>query len=478
MVAQGKTFAQTRKKDDADNPMVNNFIIYDDFPAIHITKFDNPAPGNIYLDNFKFSNNDSGAYLIVLDNAGNIIYAKSLWGRFAQDFKPQPNGMYTYFDAGALTFKFFGLDSNFNLTDSFEAANGYTTDSHELIFLPDGGYALLAQTDSNADLSKLFSSGKPNSTVETGILQAFDAKKKLVFEWRTQDHFALTDATYPDVASGTFDFTHCNAIVYDPTDSTFLLSSRNLDEITKISRKDGHIIWRWGGSHNEFKFVNDSLIFSRQHAVRKLANGNILLFDNGTFHHTAQPFSRAVEYSLDEQAKVATKVWEYHHDPDVYGNAMGYVQQLANGNRLICWGGCDSVAVTEVTPEGKTAFELKFDPGIYSYRAYKFTDAEIKAMQFKSGVSPRQAIPFSLDQNYPNPFGISTVINFNIVDRSPVDLIVYDAVGRQIRTLFHGTADVGSYSAKFDGTGLPSGTYFYKLNTNSGSLTKILTLLH
>jgi hypothetical protein len=66
-----------------------------------------------------------------------------------------------------------------------------------------------------------------------------------------------------------------------------------------------------GGSHNEFRFVNDSIPFSHQHAIRVLQNGNITLFDNGNFHTPS--FSRAVEYKLDEATKSATLVWEYRN---------------------------------------------------------------------------------------------------------------------------------------------------------------------
>ena len=448
----------------------------DDFPNIYITKSNNPAPGNIYLADFKFTHNDSGTYLIIMDNTGNVLYRRSTWPAFAQDFKPQPNGMFTYYDADPYKSKFYGLDSNFNLRDSFEAKNGYGTDSHELIFLPGGGYALLAQVDEMVNLSHIAIDGDTNATVAEGIIQEFDANKNLLFEWKTREHFAFTDQTHPNFKQPFLDFTHCNSLEYD-FDSTFLLSSRNLDEVTKIDPETGNIIWRWGGNNNQFKFVNDSLLFSRQHAVRRLANGNITLFDNGTFHNTAQPYSRAVEYRLDEQAKTATKVWEYHHDPEVYGEAMGYVQRLSNGNSLIDWGSCDSVAITEVKPDGSTALEIKFNPGIYSYRAYKYTKDQIDILKGKEGVSsPDLSQIIALEQNFPNPFTNSSTINFKISGRTSVELKIYDALGREIKTLFNGTVDPGSYSAKFDAGTLSNGAYFCKLNTPSTSLTRIMIL--
>ena len=469
--------ASSKNSDESSLSMVRTDTIFNDFPNIRITTNNELASGgNLYIANLNFAGNDSGAYLILLDNLGNILFRRGLPYGFAQDFKPQPNGMYTYFDANPLHFKFYGLDSNFNLVDSFSAANGYTDDSHELIFLPGGGYALLAENNETIDMSMIVQGGYNKTIVEEGILQEFDAEKNLIFEWRTRDHFALTDPTNTNFDLTLIDFTHCNAIVNDG-DTAFLLSSRNFDEVTKINRKDGSIIWRWGGKNNEFTFVNDTLTFSRQHGVRKLPNGNITMYDNGTFHHFLIPYSRAVEYRLDERAKTATKVWEYRHTPDVFGMDMGYVQQLSDSNRLICWGACDSVSVTEITPGGETAFELKFDPGIYTYRAFKYTDVEVRAMRTKAGVVPHRSSGFSLSQNYPNPFSSSAVITFQTSEYTPIELVVYDALGREIRMLFHGSVEAGSYSSTFDSSNLPNGVYFYRLSAPSGSITKTMTIL-
>ena len=443
----------------------------DDFPKIFVTARNNPAPGNIYLGNFKFTRNDSGTYLIIIDNYGNVLFERSSWPSFAQDFRPQPNGLFTYFDADPSKSKFYALDSNFVLRDSFEAKNGYNTDSHELIFLPGGGYALLAQNSEIANMTGIVSGGDSNTTAVEGILQQFDADKNLLFEWKTRDHFALSDPTHENFLQPFLDFTHCNSIDYDH-DSTFLLSSRNLDEVTKIDPENGKIIWRWGGKHNEFTFINDSLIFSHQHAVRRLPNGNITMFDNGTFHNTAEPFSRAVEYKLDEKAMTATQVWEYHHNPDVYGKAMGNVQRLSNGNTLIGWGGCDSVAVTEVKPDGSTALEIKFEPGIYSYRAYKFLKDQFKAAVHSQIIAPN----ISLGQNYPNPVTTSSTITFTIDTRTQVEMKVYDALGREIKTLFNGSLDPGSYSSKFEVGNLPNGAYICKLSTPGASLSKTIII--
>ena len=447
-----------------------------DFPNIYITQSNDPAAGDIYLDNFTFARNDSGNYLIKLDNSGKVLFNREARPAFAMDFKPQPNGLLTYFDADPFKFKFYGMDSNHVVIDSFEAANGYSTDSHELIFLPGGGFALLAQVDQAVDMrSVIGKKGDSNSTVAIGILQQFDANKNLIFEWRTLDHFAITDPTHEELSSTFIDFSHCNSIDFD-ADSTFLLSSRNLDEVTKIDPDDGHIIWRWGGKNNQFTFINDTIHFSHQHAVHRISNGNILMYDNGNFRPQGMnSFSRAAEYKLDEKLMTATKVWEYRHYPEIYADAMGYVQQLDNGNRLISWGGSSVAAMTEIKPDNSTALEVKFDSGIYTYRAFKFTKDQTKASSSTS-VRPT-SLALNLDQNYPNPFVNSSIINFKTSERAPIRLIVFDELGREVKTLFNGTIDAGNYTVKFDAHDLAAGTYLYKLSSPTTSLTKVMTLI-
>src|SRR5262249_9194756 len=155
------------------------------------------------------------------------------------------------------------------------------------------------------------------------------------------------------------------------------------------------ILWRFGGKNNQFLFVNDGLGFSHQHDIRRLPAGTVTLYDNGNYH--SPPFSRAVEYSLDEVEKVAVLVWEYRHVPDVFGGAMGDVQRQPNGNTLVGWGAAD-VTLTEVTPDGSPVYEMAFDPGVYSYRSFRFPWTPF--VDVPSGLGPSA---LSL-RNYPNPF--------------------------------------------------------------------------
>lgn len=451
------------------NQEISSSSLPEDFPKLALLTKDNPAPGDIYLANYQFVTAQNSTYMMILDNNANPIFYRSTTPHFAMDFTPQPNGCYTYFDERLS--EFFAMDSNFVVIDSFKAENGYQTDGHEFRFLPNGNYVMLALSVEEIDMRNFVTYGDSNATLLSSIIQEFDRDKNLVFEWRTTDHFKITDATYEFLGFSLIDFVHSNSIEFD-RDGSFLLSSRNMDEITKIDRETGDIVWRWGGNNNEFQILNDSVRFSHQHSVRRLPNGNIIMFDNGNFHLTRDPFSRAVEYSLDEVHKTATRVWEFRHSPDLYSASMGSVQRLDNGNTLIGWGACDGVAVSEIRPDGSTALEIGMKEGNYSYRAYKFTKEQTKV-----NVRPGSLIQTShLDQNYPNPVQQTTSIPFSLSGSGSVTLILYDALGRQIKTLFNGNVGAGDYLAKLDAASLPNGAYIYKLNTSEGTISKTLII--
>jgi photosystem II stability/assembly factor-like uncharacterized protein len=83
----------------------------------------------------------------------------------------------------------------------------------------------------------------------------------------------------------------------------------------------------------------------------------------------------------------------------------------------------------------------------------------------------------SLSQNYPNPFNPSTAISYQIASFGMVSLRVYDLLGREIATLVNEAKTSGSYTATFNATNIPSGVYFYRLQSGSFAQTKRLVLI-
>ncbi len=84
---------------------------------------------------------------------------------------------------------------------------------------------------------------------------------------------------------------------------------------------------------------------------------------------------------------------------------------------------------------------------------------------------------FLLCQNYPNPFNPVTVIRFEVPSAEDVHVVVYDALGRKVKTLMNANVSPGYYEIPFDGTTLASGIYFYRLSAGSFNQVKKMILL-
>lgn len=84
---------------------------------------------------------------------------------------------------------------------------------------------------------------------------------------------------------------------------------------------------------------------------------------------------------------------------------------------------------------------------------------------------------FKLYQNYPNPFNPSTIVSYDVPKTSHVIITLYDVLGRKLATIINGTKDPGSYHATFNGSDLPSGVYFYRLQAGSFTQVKKMVLL-
>lgn len=82
---------------------------------------------------------------------------------------------------------------------------------------------------------------------------------------------------------------------------------------------------------------------------------------------------------------------------------------------------------------------------------------------------------FALEQNYPNPFNPETQIRFSLAAGGNAELAVYDVLGRKVATLLDGPLSAGAHSVTFDGAGLASGMYFYRLR--SGGFTDVKRMM-
>jgi hypothetical protein len=82
-----------------------------------------------------------------------------------------------------------------------------------------------------------------------------------------------------------------------------------------------------------------------------------------------------------------------------------------------------------------------------------------------------------LFQNYPNPFNPGTVIRYALPARSDVTVTVYNTLGQRVALLVRETQERGYHQVNFDGAGLATGVYFYRLQAGSSVGTKRMLLL-
>lgn len=471
------------------------------FPVITIDAFNSAktAPGNIFIA----PNNNLGVtsdFIIISDNAGKPVFQRDMSPPnqanklpvAVEDFKMWTNNMLSFFKLDTVIRGeiFIGatllLDSNFKVIDTFRCGNGYHADGHDFQLLPNGHALLIAyDPDDSVDMREV--TGDPNAskraTVFGAIIQELDKNKDVVFQWRSWDHFKITDAN-PHIRLANpnervFDYAHINSVEMD-TDGMIIASFRHMDEVTKINTNNGKIIWRWGGGkpeNNYFKFVGDTLPFSQQHDVRRIANGHITLWDNGNYRKTVwadgsyhdTSYSRAVEYDLDESSLKANVVWEFTDLP--FSSAAGNVQRLGNGNTLIGLGFLNTPNALELTPNGEKVFQMSLPPGTFNYRAFRFEFPKQSSSVSSSGLIGDVRI----QSIYPNPSSGNVSVTYFAPESGKTYIAVLNILGQTVyQTEVRSDKDIST--ADLDLQNLPSGTYYCKLSQNGRSSFRIMVV--
>jgi hypothetical protein len=125
-----------------------------------------------------------------------------------------------------------------------------------------------------------------------------------------------------------------------------------------------------------------------------------------------------------------------------------------------------------------------YTPGWYYYSNAKFL---IRAYVHTGTTDAKETIEllptaYSLDQNYPNPFNPSTIISYTLPKASNVNIKIFDALGKEVRSLINEDKSAGKYNIMWDsrnnyGQRVSSGIYFYKINAGDFVQTKKMVLV-
>ncbi len=443
-----KEYYRLQKVESYNDNMVKNRVFKPgentpiNYPDPQLTIYNTTTNKNYFLTlSPRAGTNDYVNYLSINDNNGiPIFFRKTDYNTL--NFHVLDNGQLTYasnrFGDPELE-QYYFMDSSFVVTDSIKTVNGYNMDGHDMLLLENDHFMLMSYDPQTVNMSQIVPGGNPNATVIGLVLQEVDLNGNLYFQWRSWDHFEITDATSDiSLTAANIDYVHGNAFEIDKDDN-LLLSSRHLDEITKIDMQTGDVIYRLGllAKNNEFTFVNDNLGFSHQHDVRVLPNGNITIYDNGNLH--ASQFSRALEYDIDEDSKTATLVWFYRNGPDIYGMATGSYRRDNLGNHLIGWGSTWPIGCTELNPDNSIAAEIEFPDGVYSYRVIKdswvtnlFTSLnQLNFGNYYEGAEFKmKVIPIANNSNHTIRITSNHLVsdNFTILDPLPIVIPAEDTI--------------------------------------------------
>ncbi len=103
------------------------------------------------------------------------------------------------------------------------------------------------------------------------------------------------------------------------------------------------------------------------------------------------------------------------------------------------------------------------------------TVTKVQIAEKQDGVG-QNVMGYALDASSPNPFPQTSAIHYTLPQSSVVSLVVYNALGQAVETLVNGTVGAGDHTALFDGTHLPSGTYYYTLKAGNFVQTRTMSL--
>lgn len=392
---------------DAKTDRVNSFELFD-FPEFIVESSEQSTPG-YYL--FEIS-----TYLAIIDHFGNPLFYRETPGG-SKNFESQPDRSYSYYANSSKGFMV--MNDYFQITDTFTKVNNESIDFHEFTILENGNYILMSYDRRVIDMSLYVEGGKPSATLTGMIFHELDQNKNPIFQWNSWDHisFLESDTTFVDFTALSIDYVHPNSISID-YDGHFLLSSRHLSEVTKIDRITGNIIWRMGGSQNEFNFVNDTIGFSGQHSVIRLPNGNIALFDNGNGHEPQ--YSRGLEYEINEVEKTALLIRECMESPNIYSSIMGSIASMPGNHLLVGWfRNSEDGFISEFDEEGQAITKITISPveTFTSYKSYKASYLD----QFQFFVVPDKD---TLDFGYVDA-GDSAILSIELMNQGTDPAILF-----------------------------------------------------
>ncbi|MBA3829103.1 MAG: aryl-sulfate sulfotransferase [Taibaiella sp.] len=353
-----------------------------------INVLSNPEPGRIYLSP-SFPGNHVDGQIMIVDEKGHVIQQKTMNGTITnfECWKINGKTRYSYevYNVNASVMPGIGYwpgyelitDSNFNEIRRvwLSAYNDVNTtqqpniDGHDFILIDDNHYILESfyektVTNIPASLNPVAGGVK----VISDVIQEVQ-NDRVVWQWEgtndTTFYLASLEENKFNDTTTIFDYLHLNSMFIDPRDNNLICSFRNLDQVVKIQRGTGKILWRLGGTNGDFPLNDDQVFLRQHHATLTDSNQTLLLFDDGLA--LQRPYSRILEFNVNEINRSVVSFSSFNI-PEPFTQYMGSVQK--RGDTYFIGGGTANYVLEVNYRTGDKLLELQ--SGENFYRAYKY----------------------------------------------------------------------------------------------------------
>ncbi|GAB4024087.1 aryl-sulfate sulfotransferase [Spirosoma koreense] len=350
------------------------------------------APGLILVSSFSNLGTDNPSTPYFADAYGDI--------RWVLDYRTHPQLKKLSYDDGISRLRngnfFFGntdpeasaiyeIDLLGNVVNSWNVSDKGYLFHHEVCEKPNGNFLLTATKPGSTYL-------EGGATIEDFVIEIDRQSGNVVTVWDLKESLdeTRTDLTTPDGIQTPNDWFHGNAVEYDSTDNTIVVSGRSqgvvkLDYNNQVkwilSAHKGWMKNRRGQDLTQFllqpldasgKPVTDAAVSEGtairpdfewnwyQHNITRLPNGEWLLFDNGAvreFNPAGGKYSRLVSYKIDPTKMTVQQTWTYGKERglETFSSIVSSVQFLPQSNHMVF---CPGYQVQNTNGQGGKVVEI------------------------------------------------------------------------------------------------------------------------
>jgi len=314
-------------------------------------------PGYTLFRNYYYQN--ARSYVIIVNNQAEVVWYSTIPAGGEVRWLPEKGHMFIPFPTRFDEVNLYGevvrsLALPVGLDYHHEA---FPTDHGTYLYLSHGT-RMVDDFPVSLDPSAL----RQTTRIWVNPVVELDAATGLVVnEWDPLDMLdplRLTYLTFSIRGPRGIEWTHANAVIPDPRDDSVIVSLRHQNAVIKFSRATGQLKWilgsheGWGPEFQPYLLTPVGAPFGwnyAEHAPMITPQGTLLLFDNGNFRATppdswmadSNNYSRAVEFSINEETMEVSQVWEYgaNIQPRMYSPSVSDANALRkSGNVLVTFG--------------------------------------------------------------------------------------------------------------------------------------------